>query len=97
MTPIRAEILDQYLQGYSPTKREFLVDGFINGFQIQFEGIMQFRDCRNLLSARKLPHILKEKKNFELKAKRVVGQFYEPPFQDFIVSPLGLVPKKRGR
>ena len=85
VTPIRAEILDQYLQGYSPTKREFLVDGFINGFQIHFEGIIQFRDCRNLLSARKLPHILKEKKNniFELKAKRVVGPFYEPPFQDF--------------
>ena len=62
ITPIRAEILDQYLQGYSPTKREFLVDGFINGFQIQFEGIIQFRDCRNLLSAQKLPHILKEKK-----------------------------------
>ena len=96
MTPIRAEILDQYLQGYSPTKREFLVDGFINGFQIQFEGIIQFRDCRNLLSARKLPHILKEKK-IKLKAKRVVGPFYEPPFQDFKVSPLGLGPKKRGR
>ena len=97
VTPIRAEILDQYLQGYSPTKREFLVDGFINGFQIPFEGNIQFRDCRNLLSARKLPHILKEKIIFELKAKRVVGPFYEPPFQDFTVSPLGLVPKKRGR
>ena len=94
VTPIRAEILDQYLQGYSQTKREFLVDGFINGFQIPFECNIQFRDCRNLLSARKLPHILKEKIIFELKAKRVVGPFYEPPFQDFTVSPLGLVPKK---
>ena len=77
VTPILADILDQYMQGYSPTKRELLVDGFINGFQIQFEGIIQFRDCRNLLSARKLPHILKENKNiFELKAKTVVGPFY---------------------
>ena len=52
VTPIRAGILDQYLQGYSLTKREFLVDSFINGFQIPLEGNTQFRDCRNLLNAR---------------------------------------------
>ena len=75
VTQIRAGILDQYLQGYSPTKREFLVDSVINGFQIPFEGNIQFRDCRNRFSARKLPHILKEKKCFELKAKRVVTNF----------------------
>ena len=76
VTQIRVGILDQYLQGYSPTKREFLVDSFINGFQSPFEGYIQFRDCRNLLSARKLPHILKEKFIVKLKAKGVVGPFY---------------------
>ena len=82
------------MQGYSSTKRNFLVDGFTNGFQIPFEGEVQFRDCTNLLSARKLPDILREKIIVELEAKRVVGPFYEPPFNNFLVSPLGLVPKK---
>ena len=86
-------ILEQFLEGYSAPEKQFLIGGFTNGFHVPFDGNLKFRDCKNLLSARRLPHILKNKIIAEIEAKRVVGPFDKPPFEHFQVSPLGLVPK----
>lgn len=56
-------------------KLKYLVEGFAFGFRIPFRGSRQFRDCKNLLSARKEPEILKTKIIKELEAGRVVGPF----------------------
>lgn len=87
-------VLDKYLQGYSPPKKHFLIDGFTFGFRIPFQGTRSFRQCKNLRSALKLPTVLKQKILEGIKAKRVVGPFQNPPFTHLQVSPLGLVPKK---
>ena len=86
-------ILEQFLEGYSAPEKQFLIGGFTSSFHVPFDGNLKFRDCKNLLSARRLPHILKNKIIAEIEAKRVVGPFDKPPFEHFQVSPLGLVPK----
>lgn len=91
---MKVKVLKHFLKGYSPLKSKFLINGFTFGFRIPYAGARKFRDCKNLLSARKQPLILKQKIIEEIKAKRVVGPFNEPPLKNLQVSPLGLVPKK---
>lgn len=47
-----------------------------------------------MLSANDLPNIVTDKLHKEIEAGRVAGPFSAPPFDNFVVSPLGIVPKK---
>ena len=51
----------------------------------------------NLLSARKNPEIVDAKLSKELAADHLAGPFDAPPFANFCVSPLGVVPKKTSK
>ena len=93
-TPIKPEKLKQWLQGYDKEKTKFLYEGFSLGFKIPFDGQEEALFSKNLKSANTNLEILKEKIQKEVEAGRVVGPFEDPPFQNFKVSPLGLVPKK---
>ena len=48
----------------------------------------------NLLSAQQNPHVVDQKLAKELAAHRLTGPFDSPPFPQFRISPLGIVPKK---
>ena len=48
----------------------------------------------NLKSAEEWPDVVKAKLTDELEAGRVVGPYDSPPFDDLVVSPIGVVPKK---
>lgn len=50
--------------------------------------------CSNLKSCIELPEIVLTKLQKELSAKRIKGPFSEKPFNNFHISPIGLVPKK---
>lgn len=50
VSPIDANQLSAYLQGYDPTLSKFLVEGFKFGFKIPFQGTRQFRFSENLSS-----------------------------------------------
>ena len=50
--------------------------------------------AQNLKSCRDFPNIVIQKITSELNAGRVKGPFSHPPFTNFRVSPIGLVPKK---
>ena len=50
--------------------------------------------AQNLKSCRDFPNIVLQKITSELNAGRVKGPFSHPPFTNFRVSPIGLVPKK---
>ncbi|KAJ1173606.1 hypothetical protein NDU88_005435 [Pleurodeles waltl] len=52
------------------------------------------REANNLQSAKEAPGIVQEKLEMELQLGRVAGPFARPPLPNFIVSPLGIVPKK---
>ena len=95
VTPIKPDMFKQYLVGYDPHKTEFLIEGFKYGFKIPFEGEHKFNFNKNLKSAIENSQILKEKINKEVVAGRVEGPFARPPFENFRVSPLDVVPKAK--
>ena len=49
----------------------------------------------NLPSALLHPDVVNDKLQAELQLGRIAGPFSEPPFPDLVISPIGVVPKKR--
>ena len=94
VTPVKVSNLSPLLQQYDPRLAQFLIDGFSFGFRIVFVGKSRLRLASNLRSAKEHPNILAAKLEKELCAGRIVGPFSRPPFDNFISSPLGVVPKK---
>lgn len=94
VTPINVQQLQNYLSGYDQATSDFLIEGFSQGFKIPYIGERRFRLSRNLSSLIGKAEILRNKIEQEIEAKRVSGPFLSPPFPNFQVSPLGLVPKK---
>lgn len=71
----------------------FLINGFTNGFPLpSFSG----EGCSvvgNLKSVEVYPQVVREKIFKEIEWGRVKGSFEYPPFKNFCISPLGVVPK----
>ena len=101
-TPVKVDILEQLLieSNYDAEKSSYLIEGFTNGFELMFEG-----DRKVKRLAPNLPFIegvgdkfeLWNKVMTEVEAKRYAGPYESPPFKYFIQSPLGLVPKDKGK
>ena len=72
----------------------FLSDGFTHGFSLHFHGIRESSQAKTLLSAVQNPTIVDAKIAKELAAGRLAGPFDSPLISPFVVSPLGVVPKK---
>ena len=79
---------------------EFLVDGFRNGFDIGYQGL-----TNRTSQSRNIPftpgvgdkHQLWEKIMKEVHAGRFAGPFNKVPVENYIQSPIGLVPKSGGK
>ena len=82
------------LCGYDVHVVSLLYNGFTLGFPLHFSGERISFCSKNLASAYEHPEIVSAKLDKELKANRIAGPFQEPPFPNFRVSPLGVVPKK---
>ena len=98
ITPVNVDELERLLvqTNYDKKETEFLVNGFRYGFDIGYKGPMnrkEFSDNIPLRVGNK--KILWNKLMKEVKEKRVAGPFKENqiPFEHFIQSPIGLVPK----
>ena len=72
-----------------------LLNGFMHGFSLQYEGERFARDSPCLKSALENPIIVKEKLRKEINLGRVVGPFTTRPLPNLQCSPLGLIPKKQ--
>lgn len=96
-TPIHIERLKPLLIGYDVGLASQLHNGFKFGFTLHFEGSRKSFFTTNLLSAQQNPEIVNAKLSKELAANRLAGPFNYPPFVNFRVSPLGVVPKDSGR
>ena len=83
---------------YDRKKMRFLVDGFTNGFSLKYGGPVKFRrkSCNLPLSVGS-PTELWNKIMAEVKAKRYAGPFRKIPYKYYIQSPVGLVPKDKGK
>ena len=100
VTPIDAIRLEQLLKqsAYPADKATYLVQGFQKGFNIGYRGSVNRQSATNNLPIKigsKLDIWTKIMK--EVKAGRYAGPFDHIPFQNFIQSPIGLVPKAGGQ
>lgn len=99
VTPVRVEKLEEMLveSAYDEQKTKFLIKGFTQGFSLGYAGPT---NVRILSKNHKLragnQTILWNKLTEEVKSKRVAGPWRlgKLPFDNFIQSPITLIPKK---
>ena len=100
-TPVNVEEFAKLLSqsNYDRTEAEFLVQSFKEGFTIGYNGPenvqikspnLKFREVGN-------PVLLWNKVMKEVKELRYAGPFHTIPFDNYIQSPIGLVPKDGGK
>ena len=96
MTPINPDVLQQFLNssGYDAQKTNYLVNGFRHGFDIGYHGPM-FRKHTSDNIPFKIGNatVMWNKLMDEVKERRIAGPFEHIPFENFIQSLIGLVPK----
>ena len=79
---------------YDATETKFLVEGFTKGFDIGYRGpVNRQRKSSNIPFSVGDKYDMWAKIMKEVKAKCLVGPFDQVPFENFIQSPIGLVPK----
>ena len=102
-TPVDVDKYEQLLieTKYDPTKTEALVNGFREGFSLEYDGQKEnIRRMSNNLPLRVGSELeLWNKVMKEVKNKRFAGPYLEKdiPFKNFIQSPIGLVEKDGGK
>ena len=94
VSPVNTLVLIEYLKGYSPSEIQYLAHGFTNGFSLMFKGTPFSSSTPNHPSANDNRMILQNLIATELSMNRIAGPFPTPPLAPFVISPLGLVPKK---
>ena len=100
VTPVKVDIYQQLLidAGFDKKKTKFLVEGFTKGFSVGYQGPTQGKKkSANLKLRVGSTTELWNKVMVEVKAKRYAGPFKKIPFKNFIQSPIGLVPKVKGK
>ena len=101
VTPVDAEVFNDLLidAQYNSEKREFLIEGFKHGFLLGYvnsEPVQVQSD--NLKFSIGDETELWNKVMKEVKLKRYAGPYTQIPFEeDYIQSPIGLVPKDNGK
>ena len=99
VTPIRVKRLQELLtqSEYDMQKTEYLIQGFTHGFDLGYEGDTKVRrTAHNLKFTIGNETIMWNKVMKEVQLKRYAGPFNQIPFEYYIQSPLGLVPKDNG-
>ena len=94
-TPVNVTYLKHELQFHpNATFVLHLIQGFQEGFRIGFEGPRAPRFSKNLKSAAEHPDLVSKNLQKEVTLGRTAGPFLRPPFPNFQVYPIGVVPKK---
>lgn len=100
VTPVKAGVFkDLFLEsGYPQNKIQYLFEGFSIGFDMKYEGPLKGtqRFAANLKLRVGTPVQLWNKVMAEVKLGRFAGPLLTPPFDHFVQSPIGLVPKDKG-
>ena len=89
MLPLR---LASLLRGHA--NANFLIQGFSVGFKVGYHGLISNISSRNSSSVSKNPSVARSKIRDELSLNRLDGPFRDPPFDNFIISPLAVRQKR---
>ncbi len=95
VTPINVNLLESMLIDHPD--RDFVVglcSGLREGFKIGYQGPRQPYVSKNLKTAYMLPDTVDSNLLDEVKLGHTIGPFTSPPFKNFQIYPLGLVPEK---
>lgn len=96
-SPIQVNKLTRLLADYPENEHSCkLLDGFQNGFRLQYSGPRVAADAPNLLSVQQNPLTALNLVLKEVELGRMAGPFITRPIYNLKLSPLGLVPKKDG-
>ena len=93
-TPVKPDRLEVYLCGYNYLLKKYLLSGFRNGFRLDNTKFTPSDNDKTLKSARIQPDMIDNKLDKEIKLGRIQGPFKHCPFDNIVISPLGLVEKK---
>ena len=96
VTPVKPEVLHRLLldAGYDEDKTNFVIDGFKNGFNLGYRGKINVKRTAPNLKLDVGDEVdLWKKVMKEIKLKRYTGPYEKIPFDHYIQSPIGLVPK----
>ena len=86
------------ITNYDVEETNFLIDGFTDGFDICYTGPEDVKqESNNLKFTIGDKTELWNKVMKEVKEGRYAGPFNKPPFDTYIQSPIGLVPKDKGK
>ena len=99
-TPVNVTALKKLLvkSNYDVEKTKKILDGFENGFDIQYEGPIDRQDTTpNIPFSIGNSTDMWNKVMKEVQMRRYAGPFDRPPFKNYIQSPLGLVPNTGGK
>ena len=100
VTPVRVDQLKKLLtkSGYDSKKSQFLIEGFSKGFDLGYRGPKLVKKrAPNLKFVIGNETVLWNKVMKEVKQLRYAGPFADIPFDHYIQSPIGLVPKDGGK
>jgi hypothetical protein len=92
-SPVNPNNLSRFLAGYESDLAAYLINGFTEGFKLGCISSPSPGVPRNHKSALEHPDIIKQYIEAGLSKQRIAGPFSVKPFTNFVVSPLGLVPK----
>ena len=96
VTPVHVRTLAALLTHHpNPHFVNYLTTGFQFGFSTGHSGLQAAHRAPNLQSALAHPQVITDYLQQEGVAGHTAGPFSTPPLPNFIVSPLGAVPKKR--
>ena len=100
-TPVKVDVFEKLLKEakYEDNKTQFLVNGFRNGFDLEYNGPTNRQDTSANIPIREVGSQteLWNKVMKEVDKKRYAGPFDNPPFHSYVQSPIGLVPKAGGQ
>ena len=97
-TPINIPLLNELLVNHPDQKFVCnLTVGLSQGFRVGYRGGRFPRIAKNLPSANQHPSLIEGNLLNEVQLGRMAGPFESPPFKNFQIHPLGLVPKKNSQ
>ena len=95
-TPVNTHLLASLLSDHPNLSfTTYLPKGLTQGFKVGYHGNQSPRPAPNLRSALARPHIINTYLTAECQAGHTAGPFPSSPLPNFVVNPLGAVPKKR--
>ena len=101
VTPINMQLWRELMEKTNNDYREseYLLQGFETGFSLEYEDPLNRKDMSHNIPFRDgvgSPSEMWEKMIKEVRAGRFAGPFDEIPFEHYVQSPIGLVPKANG-